>query len=62
MKKLGIVVGARPNFVKAAAVIRALRDAALRNELGRRGRFAAETVYDRSKIAAHLDSFLRRLI
>jgi glycosyltransferase involved in cell wall biosynthesis len=52
----GDLQGLRENFERLST------DPALRDELGRAGRQAAETTYDRRRIAEGLDDFLRTLV
>lgn len=56
-------IGVAPGDLRALeeAVTRLIRDPDMRHELGRNGRRAAETVYDRSRIAAALADFLESI-
>jgi glycosyltransferase involved in cell wall biosynthesis len=56
-------IGVRPNDLDALekAVVRLCSDRGLRAKLGEAGRHAAETTYDRSKIAEKLSDFLQTL-
>ncbi len=60
--KCGLTADPGQSAKLLALVTRLGADAELRRSLGAAGRKAAETVYDRSRIAARLDTFLRARI
>jgi glycosyltransferase involved in cell wall biosynthesis len=56
-------IGVPPNDIDAleTAVVRLIREPVLRTKLGSAGRHAAETTYDRGKIAGVLSEFLKQV-